>query len=281
MLLMRASFELSHQQDHNMSEAVQEEQPDITEGVSFPPTFENVEEERRERKRKLTAALRVFGKFGFDEGVAGHFTVRDPEKTDHFWVNPFGRSFKQMKVSDLILVNHFGDIVEGEGLLNGAAFAIHSQIHKHLPHVTAAAHTHSLYGKTWSALGRLLDPLTQDSCAFYQDHVLFNDFTGVVLDTSEGERIASALGKKKAAILQNHGLLTTGNTVDEAAWWFITMERTCQSQLMAEAAGTPVKIRPDVAELTHTQVGQPAAGYFSFKPIHDVIVAEQPEMFDD
>ena len=55
----------------------------------------------------------VFGKFGFDEGVAGHFTVRDPEKTDHFWVNPFGRSFKQMKVSDLILVNHSGDIVEG------------------------------------------------------------------------------------------------------------------------------------------------------------------------
>ena len=131
--------------------------------------------ERTERKKKLTAALRVFGKFGFDEGVAGHFTARDPEHEDKFWVNPFGKSFKQMKMSDLILVDHEGSIVHGSGLLNRAAFAIHSQIHKNLPHVTAAAHTHSLYGKTWSALGRLLDPLTQDSCAFFEDHVLFDD----------------------------------------------------------------------------------------------------------
>jgi len=263
-----------------MSEAINE-RVEVTRGIEYPPRPAGVAEERRARKRKLTAALRVFGKFGFDEGVAGHFTVRDPEMSDHFWVNPFGRSFKQMKVSDLILVNHKGDIVDGAGRLNAAAFAIHSQIHKHLPHVTAAAHTHSLYGKTWSSLGRTLDPLTQDSCAFYEDHVLFDDFTGVVLDTSEGERIASALGRKKAAILQNHGLLTVGQTVDEAAWWFITMERTCQSQLLAEAAGTPVKIRPDVAALTFTQVGQPVAGYFSFQPIYDVIVAEQPDMFDD
>ena len=247
----------------------------------YPPVFESPAEERRERKRKLTAALRVFGKFGFDEGVAGHFTVRDPELTDHFWVNPFGRSFKQMRVSDLILVNHSGDIVEGQGLLNQAAFAIHSQIHKNLPHVTAAAHTHSLYGKAWASLGRLLDPLTQDSCAFYKDHVLFNDFTGVVLDTSEGERISQALGNKKAAILQNHGLLTVGQTVDEVAWWYISMERTCQAQLLAEAAGTPKKIRPEIAALTRQQVGRPEGGYFSFKPIYDVILAEQPEMFDE
>ncbi|MDC1368186.1 class II aldolase/adducin family protein, partial [Pseudomonadales bacterium] len=102
-------------------------------GVDYPPKFESVTEERRERKRKLTAALRLFGRLGFDEGVAGHFTVRDPEHTDQFWVNPFGRSFKQMRVSDLILVNHDGDIVQGSGRLNAAAFAIHSQIHKHLP----------------------------------------------------------------------------------------------------------------------------------------------------
>lgn len=263
-----------------MSEA-RAKQPDVMRGNTYPPTFSNTDDERKERKRKLTVALRVFGKFGFDEGVAGHFTVRDPERTDHFWVNPFGRSFKQMRVSDLILVNHEGDIVEGSGLLNRAAFAIHSQIHKNLPHVTAAAHTHSLYGKTWATLGRLLDPLTQDSCAFYQDHVLFNDFTGVVLDTSEGKRISAALGDKKAAILQNHGLLTVGQTVDEVAWWYISMERSCQAQLLAEAAGTPIKIRPDIAELTHSQVGNPAGGYFSFKPIADVMVAEQPEMFDD
>jgi ribulose-5-phosphate 4-epimerase/fuculose-1-phosphate aldolase len=247
----------------------------------YPPKYSSVEEERIDRKNRLTATFRLFGKFGFDEGVAGHVTVRDPELSDHFWVNPFGVSFKQMKVSDLILVNHDGDIVEGKHtLLNQAAFAIHSRIHKNLPHVTAAAHTHSVYGKTWSSLGRLLDPITQDSCAFYDDHVLFDDFSGVVLDVSEGDRISKALDKNKAAILQNHGLLTVGNTVDEAAWWYITMERTCQAQLLAEAAGKPKMIRPEIATLTNKQVGSPLAGWFSFKPLFDVMSEEQPSLFD-
>lgn len=250
--------------------------PDIV----YPPVFASLADERIDRKQKLAATLRMFGKFGFDEGVAGHVTVRDPERTDHFWVNPFGRSFKQMRVSDLILVNHAGDIVEGGGLLNAAAFAIHSQIHKHLPHVTAAAHTHSLYGKTWSSLGRTLDPITQDACAFYNDHVLFNDFTGVVLDTSEGERIASALGDKKAAILQNHGLLTTGGCVESAAWWFVTMERSCQAQLLAESVGKPKIIPDDIAALTYDQIGSELGGWFSFQPLFDSIAAEQPDLFD-
>jgi ribulose-5-phosphate 4-epimerase/fuculose-1-phosphate aldolase len=92
------------------------------------------------------------------------------------------------------------------------------------PDVVAAAHAHSIYGKTWSSLGRLLDPIIQDACAFYEDHSLFADYTGVVYDVSEGDRIAEALGNRKAVILQNHDLLTVGHTVDEVAWFFISME---------------------------------------------------------
>ncbi len=241
---------------------------------------QTIEEQRTERKQKLAAAFRLFGKFGFDEGVAGHITARDPERLDHFWVNPMGKSFKQMKVSDLLLVSHTGEIVEGNGLLNGAAFTIHSQIHMANPNVTAAAHSHSVYGKAWSTLGRPLDPITQDVCAFYEDHAVFDDFTGVVLDDSEGKRIAAALGDKKAAILQNHGLLTVGQSVDEAAWWFITMERSCQAQLMAEAAGTPKLIDHEHALNTRETVGSTLAGWFSFQPLYDVISAEQPDLFE-
>ncbi len=238
------------------------------------------EAQRLHRKRMLTAGFRLFGKFGFDEGVAGHITVRDPEHSDHFWVNPMGVSFKQMKMSDLLLVNHAGEVVEGQGLLNGAAFTIHSHIHKARPDVTAAAHSHSVYGKSWSSLGRQLDPITQDACAFYEDHVLFDDFSGVVLEMDEGERIAAALGSKKAAILQNHGLLTVGESVESAVWWFITMERSCQAQLMAEAAGTPKLISHDCALTTRETVGSELAGWFSFQPLLSVISAEQPEMFE-
>lgn len=252
--------------------------PEAAEGMLQMP--ETTEEIRLDRKQKLAAALRLFGKFGFDEGVAGHITVRDPELTDHFWVNPMGKSFKLMQVSDLLLVNHHGEVVEGRGLLNGAAFTIHSQIHMAKPEVTAAAHSHSIYGKAFSSLGRLLDPLTQDACAFYDDHVLFDDFSGVVLDNSEGERIAAALEDKKAAILQNHGLLTVGESVDAAAWWFITMERSCQAQLLAEAAGTPKLITEEAARQTFATVGSELAGWFSFKPLYQVITAEQPELLD-
>lgn len=245
-----------------------------------PPKFGSIAEQRRHIKQRLAGAFRLFSKFGFDEGVAGHITARDPEFSDRFWVNPFGVYFGQIKASDMILVNHKGEVVEGNRPVNAAAFAIHSQVHAARPDCMAAAHAHSMYGKTWSMLGRLLDPLTQDACAFYQDHALFDDYTGVVLDTEEGKRIAQTLGNRKAIILRNHGLLTVGKTVDEAVWWFITMERSCQAQLMAEAAGKPVLISEDNARLTYAQIGSEFAGWFQFQPLWQSIVKEQPDLLD-
>lgn len=152
---------------------------------NLPPNFDDVEDERRHRKERLAAALRTFGKLGFEEGVAGHITARDPELTDHFWVNPFGMSFKHVRVSDMILVDHAGRVVEGRYPVNEAAFAIHSQVHQARPDAVAAAHSHSVHGRAISALGELLEPITQDVCAFYEDHALFDDYTGVVTDLEE------------------------------------------------------------------------------------------------
>ena len=103
-----------------------------------------------------------------------------------------------------------------------------------------------------------------------------------MLDLDEGKRIAHTLGDNKAVILSNHGLLTVGQTsVDEAAWWFITMERTCQAQLLAEAAGTPVLIDPEQAEKTAQQVGGHMAGYRQFQPMYEWIVEVQPALLDE
>jgi ribulose-5-phosphate 4-epimerase/fuculose-1-phosphate aldolase len=248
--------------------------------IPQPPTFATVAEERLHRKQRLAAAFRIFARYGFDEGVAGHITARDPEYPDCFWVNPFGMYFGHIRVSDLLLVNHKGEVVEGDRPVNAAAFAIHSQVHQARPDVVAAAHAHSTYGKTWASLGRLLDPLTQDACSFYDDHALFDDYTGVVLDLEEGQRIAKTLGDRKALILRNHGLLTVGHSVDETAWWFITMDRSCQVQLMAEAAGTPVKIDPETASLTFSQVGTHFMGWFSFQSLYDKVVREEPDVLD-
>jgi len=248
--------------------------------VARPPSFDDPAAERRHRKERLAAALRLFGRFGFEEGVAGHITARDPEFTDHFWVNPFGVSFKHIRVSDLLLVNHEGRVVQGRHRVNTAAFAIHSAVHQARPDVIGAAHSHSLYGKALSATGQCLEPLTQDACAFYEDHGLFDDYTGVVNDPAEGRRIAVALGSGKAVILRNHGLLTAGATVDAAAWWFITMERSSQAQLIAQAAGPTVSITHESAKLTYGQVGSEAAGWFQFQPLYEQITRAEPDLFD-
>ena len=244
------------------------------------PTFDNVKEERLHRKQRLAAALRIFGRYGFSEGVAGHITVRDPENLDCFWVNPFGMNFSHISVSDLLLVDHAGKIVEGNYAVNQAAFAIHSGIHMECPEIDAAAHSHSIFGKAFSSLGKTLEPITQDSCIFYNNHVVFNDFTGVVLDPQEGKRIALALNGCKAAILQNHGLLTLGETVDEALWLFVTMERSCQAQLLAEAAGNPVAIDEEIATLTNRQIGNAFSGWFSAQPLFEKILRDEPDLLN-
>jgi ribulose-5-phosphate 4-epimerase/fuculose-1-phosphate aldolase len=245
------------------------------------PPQPTIELERLYRKQRLAASFRLFGKFGFDFGGAGHITIRDPEHSDHFWLNPAGVAFSHIRVSDLMLVDHGGEIVEhGEARrLNRAAFAIHSRLHAARPDVLAAAHSHSIYGKAFSALGKLLDPLTQDSCGFYEDHAVFEHFSGVVLDTSEGDRIAETLGNRKAVILQNHGILTVGPSVETAVWRYIAMENACHAQLLADAAGTTKPVPHDVAAHTARQVGGPY-GDFSFQPYFDVIAREEPDLFD-
>ena len=247
-------------------------------GLPEPPA--TVEADRLARKQKLAGALRIFGRFGFGEGVAGHITVRDPEFPDHFWVNPFGLSFRHMRVSDLILVNHAGNVVYSERPVNRAAFVIHAAVHQARPDVVAAAHSHSVYGKAFSSLGIPLAPITQDSCVFYEDHRVITAQGGaVVFDVEAGRELAANFPTGKAAIHQNHGLFTVGQSVDEAVFWFVAMERSCQAQLAAMAAGTPKLIPHDLATYTREQTGYPLAGWFSFQPLWQEICRTDPELF--
>jgi ribulose-5-phosphate 4-epimerase/fuculose-1-phosphate aldolase len=250
-------------------------------GLALPTPFATVEEERLHRKQKLAGALRVFGRVGFGEGVAGHITVRDPEFPELFWVNPFAISFRHIRVSDLILVDHDGNVVYGKHPVNRAAFVIHSAVHAARPEVVAAAHSHSVHGKAFSSLGIKLDPITQDSCVFYDDHVVVTAQRGrVQLAVEDGRELVSQFPTGKAAIHQNHGLFTVGTTVDEAAFWFLSMDRSCQAQLLAMAAGTPQLIPHDDAVYTREQTASHLAGWLSFQPLWQEICRTDPDLFD-
>lgn len=255
-----------------------------SDGRAAFPRQPTLEQERLYRKQRLAAGYRLFSRFGFDFGGVGHITVRDPEFPNQFWLNPAGVHFSRICVSDLMLVDHEGRIVQppakAKPRLNRAAFVIHSQLHKARPEVMAAAHAHSLYGKAWSTLGRLLDPLTQDSASFYEDHALFCDFSGVVVDENEGQKIAQALGNKHAVILQNHGILTVGQTVESAVSRYIVFENACQAQLLAESAGQTRPMPPEVARHTARQIGNEQTATYFFQPYWDIVSEEEPDLFD-
>lgn len=240
-----------------------------------------IEEERLHRKQRLAGALRIFGRFGFGEGVAGHITVRDPEFPDHFWVNPLGLSFRHMRVSNLILVNHHGEVVYGKHSVNRAAYVLHAAVHTARPDVIAAAHAHSVYGKAFSSLGIQLDPLTQDSCAFYEQNVVIADHGGaVVFEEEAGRDFAKAFGQYRAAIHQNHGHFTVGASVDEAVFWFVCFERCAQAQLAAMAAGTPKLIPHESAVYTRENAGSAITGWMHFQPLWQEICRTDPDLFD-
>ncbi|KAF9518475.1 hypothetical protein BS47DRAFT_1338410 [Hydnum rufescens UP504] len=253
-----------------------------------PPTFSDVEEHRKYLKEHLVLAIRIFAKYGFDHHIAGHLSVRDPGDLGTFWVNPLGLAFSIMTVSDLILVNRFGAVIgggkPGRRTVNLPGFEIHSAIHAARPDVLAICHSHSTYGKAFSTLGKNLDITTQDACSFYNDVVLHADFGGIAFEASEANKIAAALGGKKAAILQSHGIITVGKSIHSAVAWFIMLEKQCEVQLLADAAaagrgGGTVKISDEVAAAVHERAGHEITGYFFASPYFQAIEAEVGESY--
>jgi len=248
----------------------------ISQGTSLPgiPLFTDYEKHRHWILEHMAGAFRVFARKGFTEGMSGHISVRDPEHAHQFWTNPLGRHFGLLRASDMILVDYSGAVVGGSTSrpANAAGFLIHSAVHKARPDVHAACHMHSKAGKAWSAFARPLEMLNQDICYIYGEaQAVYTEFGGVVFSEEEGKRLAAALGSKgKGLILRNHGLLTVGGTVDEAAYLFTLMERSCEVQLMVEAAaanGIPkILVDDDAAEYTFRMASDPEALFWEHQP---------------
>jgi len=253
-------------------------------GLKFPelPTFSTRIEERRHRKERLVAACRAFALHGLDYGFAGHLTIRDPEHPELYWTNPMAVHFSQVRMSNLILVDHDGRVVEGEYAVNRAGFVLHAAVHRAHPDILAMCHAHTVYGGAFAALGRKLEPISQDAAVFYEDHVVIGDEGGkVAVETGAGHKVAAAFKGVKAAIHQNHGLLTCSrHSIEAAAFWFIGLERCCRQQLMIDATGLPPKlVPPDKARYSREHVGSEYIGWLHFQAIWGQLVATQPDMF--
>ncbi len=254
-------------------------------GRIFPdvPTFNDVDAERLYLKQRLVAACRAFALEGFDYGFAGHLTIRDPARPELYWTNPMCVHFAQVKVSNLILVDHSGHVIEGDYAVNRAGFVLHAAVHEANPDILAMCHAHTVYGTAFAALGRPLDPISQDAAAFFEDHIVIKDEAGqVAVEEKAGLAVADWFKGVKAAIHQNHGLLTASrHSIEAAAFWFIALERCCRQQLLVDATGqTPLLIPPDRSRYSRGHVGSEYIGWLHFQTIYEHLAKTQPDMFD-
>jgi ribulose-5-phosphate 4-epimerase/fuculose-1-phosphate aldolase len=187
-------------------------------------------------KRKLAAGFRIIARRKMDDGIAGHISCRVPGTLDQFWVNPLGPLFSEVTADELLVVNLEGDILEGSGVYNQAAFAIHATLHAERHDVMSICHTHPPKGTAFAALGRSIKMVDQNACSFYEDHALVTGYDGVVASKEQAQGIADGMRGKRVAVLQNHGLITLGNSIEQAVIDMLDLERTCELNLGVLAA---------------------------------------------
>lgn len=235
----------------------------------------SVNADRDHRKQVAIAAMRLFSHYGYDEGegYAGHLAFRDPECTQAFWVNPVGVHLSVIEPDDLVLLDYDGNVLAGHHPVNYGALVLHASIHRARPDVIASAHFHSLYGRVWSATGRLLQPINQDACAFYDVHSVDHEFGGLPHTFEDGAATARALGSMDAAILKFHGLLTVGASVEAAAWRYVTMERACQAQVLSAPLGSLDLIPHEIAQKTQQYMASEESARVQFGPLNDYITS--------
>jgi ribulose-5-phosphate 4-epimerase/fuculose-1-phosphate aldolase len=204
------------------------------------PSFPSFQEHRKHICVHMAAVFRNWARNNFTEGISGHISVRDPEFPDCIWMNPIGRHFSLLNGSDMVCLRiSDGEIVGGNMTrpVNNPGYYIHSELHKARADIHAICHAHTIAGRAWCAFGRPLDMITQDVCDLYGVLAVDNEYAGIVTAEQEGRQIAAALGPRgKAALLMNHGIITVGHTVDEAAFLLGLVDRSCDIQLRVEAA---------------------------------------------
>lgn len=191
----------------------------------------------RQARIDLAAALRMAVRLGMHEGICNHFSLMLPG-ADCFLLNPYGRHWAEIRASDLLVVDDNGKVLEGEGEAEDTAFYIHSRIHRANPRATCVLHTHMPYATALTMIeDGALAWAAQTALPFYDDVAYDRVYNGLVLDSSEGDRIATALGDKRVLFLANHGVIVIGRSVAEAFNDLYYLERACQAQVIAMSTG--------------------------------------------
>jgi len=229
-----------------------------------------ISREERAARGRLAACYRVFDHLGWTESIFNHITLRVPGPETVFLINPFGLHYSEVTASNLVAVDVDGHPVRpAEYPINLAGFVIHSAIHGHIAAAHCVMHTHTTTG---SAVACLEEGLSHDT--FYgaqlYGRVAYHEFEGITVEADERQRMLASIGDKRVVILRNHGLLTWGETLEEAFMWLWLLQRACDVQVAAASVGSLRRL----TERVLTQTRLEAAGKQSevCKAVFDALV---------
>lgn len=199
-----------------------------------------------EARQQLAACYRIFDHMGWSELIYNHITVRVPGEDHAFLINPFGLSYAEVRASNLVKIDIDGQMLDGSPYpVNRAGFTQHSVFHRHLPDAHCIIHTHTTAGMAVSACAEGLRPISFYAAAFI-GQIAHHDFEGVTIRPEEGERLIANLGTKRVMLLRNHGTLVMAQSLPEAFLKHWLLQRACEIQVAAGAAGTPMDIPAEV-----------------------------------
>ncbi|MCM8557821.1 class II aldolase/adducin family protein [Sphingomicrobium sediminis] len=226
------------------------------------PSLEGkVSDEEWDARVNLAAAYRMVAHFGWDDLIFTHLSARVPGPEHHFLLNPYNLMFEEVTASSLVKVDQNGNAVdETPFMTNPAGFVIHSAIHMAREDAHAVMHLHTPNGIAVSTHKDGLLPLTQHAMLLGED-IGFHEYEGVAVDMEERERLVADLGDKSMMILRNHGTLATGGSVGECFIKLYYLEKACEMQNLALAAGEANLNKPPqgAPEIT-AQQGQAGLG---------------------
>lgn len=208
-------------------------------------------------KYLLAATYRIMAMEKLDEGISGHISMRVPGEPNSFWVNPFGMLFEEVTPDNIIKVNEDGMVLEGDHPINVAGFCIHAAIHQARKNVHAVVHTHSPLGVVFSATGKKIQAIDQNSCMFFEDHGVYNEYNGPVTEEEDAAKMIKALENNHTLVLKNHGTITAAEEIETAAMLMIAAERAYHVNLKAANQEQVIEVRPEVARKTKSWIANP------------------------
>jgi ribulose-5-phosphate 4-epimerase/fuculose-1-phosphate aldolase len=209
-------------------------------------------------RRDLALALRAAAAHRLDEGVCNHFSIELPDGSGRFLLNPRGLMWHEIGADDVVLIDHAGNRLAGRHPVEPTAMFIHAAIHR-IAGKACVLHTHMPYATalTLTAARALDTALSQNAMRFHGRVAIDPDYNGFALDSSEGERIARAMGGADIAFLGNHGVVVCGARIEHAYDDLYYLERVCMAQVLAESTGRPLA---PVAAALAARVAAEAAG---------------------